>query len=194
MERSDGKMRGNCLDYAAEQLWATPISSDGEKGGPNQRFGAGSQPLTGQATQWPTPTSLSFAGSHQPGNSQSMNETLRLAEALWQTPAPADVMGGRTSRSGDRKDEVFLNGQASECSRQAREISTDGEMSSKERRSLNPLFVEWLMAWPPFWTLIASTDFGCSATAFTRYRRLMQSALFALGSPPEPAPAQASLF
>lgn len=221
----DGSIRERTDQLArAAFQWATPISSDAEKGGPNQRFGAGSQPLTGQAAQWQTPRVSTGAVTRDRGDPNAERLTLEGEARLWQTPAPADVMGGRTSRSGDRKDEVFLNGQASECSRQAREISTDGETSSRmlrtllrhyrdlmlpkspdfarllkwarrlRRRALNANFVEWLMLWPPGWTLIASTGCGCSATAFTRYRRLMRSALSALGSPPEPAPAQASLF
>ena len=240
LQRSDGKMRGDCLDYAAEQLWATPISSDGEKGGPNQRFGAGTQPLTGHVNQWaspdasvandgespetwnarakalkekhgngngagkplaiqaqemwPTPTSLSYAESRQPGNSASMNKTLELAEALWQTPAPSDVAGGRKTRSGDRASEALLNGQALACSRLAHPNGPHGEKSLNERRSLSPLFVEWLMAWPPFWTLIAWTGYGCSETAFIRYKRLMRYELLALGLPKGAPPEQTSFL
>jgi hypothetical protein len=36
---------------AALGMWATPRASDGEKGGPNQSFGAGGQPLPSQAYQ-----------------------------------------------------------------------------------------------------------------------------------------------
>ena len=38
--------------------WGTPRSSDAEKGGPNQRFGAGGMPLPAQAAQWPTPSAM----------------------------------------------------------------------------------------------------------------------------------------
>lgn len=36
--------------------WGTPRASDGEKGGPNQSFGAGGMPLPAQAAQWTTPS------------------------------------------------------------------------------------------------------------------------------------------
>ncbi len=55
---------------------ATPRASDGEKGGPNMSFGAGGTPLPAQMHAMgyaPTPTSLSFKDSHQPGNSRSLN-------------------------------------------------------------------------------------------------------------------------
>jgi hypothetical protein len=49
---------GLAVQAARDQaLWSTPRASDGEKGGPNQAFGAGGQPLPAQAAQalWPTP-------------------------------------------------------------------------------------------------------------------------------------------
>lgn len=48
LTRKDGKSRLDMLDWAAEQ-WSTPRASDGEKGGPNQSFGAGGIPLPTQA-------------------------------------------------------------------------------------------------------------------------------------------------
>lgn len=142
-------------------LWSTPRASDGEKGGPNQSFGAGGQPLPAQATQWPTPTSLSYGESHQPGNSRSVNLTLERAEDLYSRLALTTVKTGKPS--------------------------------SKERRSLNPLFVEWLMGWPPGWTLLVSSDFACSATALSRFKRRMRCALSPLVLHDAP-PAQVSLF
>ena len=169
LERKDGQMRGDRLDYAMEQFWytpnvpnggrtlgtdtsptgitkdgikrqvglenqanwwSTPRASDGEKGGPNQAFGAGGQPLPSQ--------SVSF---HQ----DQTNET-------------------------------------------------HGGKSSPQRRSLNPLFVEWLMGWPPGWTLVAWTDFACSATELSHFKQRMRSALLSLGLPREAPPAQLALF
>ena len=64
---------------------------------------------------------------------------------------------------------------------------------------LNPIFVEWLMGWPPGHALCL-----CSATEFHRFKRRMQSALLALPSasgpwiwqPPAaaPKPVQMDLF
>ncbi len=214
----------NLDDWAAK--WSTPRSSDGEKGGPNQSFGAGGVPLAAQTVNW-------------------------------STPSVADVTGGRTSRSGDRKDELLLNSQAKAVSEQwmtPRVATGDytrdgraagqerltlegqaksvwppptslsfgeshqpgnsrsynitmerasslrdqltypvGQASSPDRRSLNPLFVESLMGWPPGWTLVAWTDFGCSATALSRFKARMRFALSQLVSLPAP-PAQLSLF
>jgi hypothetical protein len=76
-----------------------------------------------------------------------------------------------------------------------RPISTVGEESSHIRRTLNPLFVEWLMGWPPSWTLLALMPpalnaFACSETAFFHFKQRMRSALFALGLPRAAPPAQ----
>lgn len=47
--------RTSALDFIGSP-WATPRASDGEKGGPNMKFGAGGRPLPAQAaTTWPTP-------------------------------------------------------------------------------------------------------------------------------------------
>lgn len=114
------------LKGQAQELsqWAT----DGEKGGPNQAFGAGGTPLPAMASQWPTPTSLSFGDSHQPGNSRSHNLTMELASSL---PVPA----------------IDPHGEASQ---------PNGQTSS--RPQLNPAFVEWLMGWPPGWTSFACSE------------------------------------
>ena len=136
LERKDGQMRGDRLDYATEQLWSTPRATDVEKGG-----------------QW------------QNANKQQTKQTLTLtgqAQAIYSPLARVTVKTGKPH--------------------------------SKERRSLNPLFVEWLMGWPPGWTLLVWTDFACSATALSRYRRRMRSALSQLALPAEAPPAQLALF
>ncbi|MQW32791.1 hypothetical protein [Sinorhizobium meliloti] len=69
-----------------------------------------------------------------------------------------------------------------------------GKPHSKERRSLNPLFVEWLMGWPAGWTLLAWTDFACSETVLSAWKQRMRSALLSLGLPQEAPPAQLALF
>ena len=140
-------------------------ASDGEKGGPNQAFGVGGIPLPAQSVQW-------------------------------STPSVADVQGGRMTRSKERSDELLLNGQADQLtsSLQDRIIYPVGQVSSSPRRSLNPLFVEWLMGWPHGWTLSVSTDFACSATELSRFKQRMRSALLQLGLPAEAPPAQLALF
>lgn len=160
MARSGARSDEPLLKGQAANLmdrWPTPtLNGDYNRKGASPSSGDG---LATAVNQWPTPTSLSYADSHQPGNSYSYNETVRLASFL---PDPATYpVGG---------------------------------ISSKERRSLNPLFVEWLMGWPPGWTLLAWTDFARSETALSAYRQRMRSALLQLGLPQAAPPAQIDLF
>lgn len=167
--------------------WPTPAArdwrSDSSQMSDEELYGTKGRPLARTAEQWPTPTSLNFDQSHQPGYSYSYsysyNKTMEMADTL-------------ASSLPDRP------------------RSTVGEASSKIRRTLNPLFVEWLMGWPPGWTLLAltaperaangaiivpaSNGCGCSATALSAWKRRMRSALLSLGLPPEAAPAQLGLF
>lgn len=149
---------------AETAMWSTPRASDAEKGSPNQSFGAGGQPLPSQAVQWMTPR------SHEVG--------------LYQY-----------SRGDKTKPVETLTGQAIAIySPLARVTVKTGKPHSKERRSLNPLFVEWLMGWPPGWTLLAWTDFACSETELSLFKQRMRSALLSLGLPREAPPAQLALF
>ena len=91
--RRDGKMRGDRLDYAAEQIWSTPRASDGEKGGPNQSFSAGGVPLTAMASQWPTPGAAKAnndAGLMKSGDGREKPNKLGWAVGSWPTPVAAD--------------------------------------------------------------------------------------------------------
>lgn len=164
-------MSGTSLTQQVATIWSTPRASDREKGGPNQAFGAGGVPLPAQVSQW-------------------------------STPSVADTTGSRKTRSGARSDEPLLNGQAEIASLRSilpdHPISTVGEESSHIRRTLNPLFVEWLMGWPPGWTSLAltppaSNGCACSATALCRFKLHMRSALSQLGLPGD-APVQHDLF
>lgn len=170
----EGEKRQVGLENQA-RMWSTPRSSDGEKGGPNQAFGAGGTPLPAQAQQWATPQ----ARDHFPPHT---------AEYV----AAKKAQGHGMANLNDQADQW----QASSLPDPA--ISKDGEKSSKERRSLNPLFVEFLMGWPPRWTLLAlgpeQTGFAFSETAWCRYRQQMRSALSQLALPPPAPPAQTSLF
>jgi hypothetical protein len=69
-------------EMAAMAGWNTPRATDGTKGGPGQTGGA----LPAMAG-WPSPTALSFAESHMPGNNRSMNKTLGVLP----TSSPAET-------------------------------------------------------------------------------------------------------
>lgn len=95
--------------------WSTPRASDGEKGGPNQSFGAGGVPLTAQATNWATPTAQPSNGDaesflrrkgRKPGGAIT---DLGAQTKGWSTPSVADTTGDRKTRSGDRSGEMLNN-------------------------------------------------------------------------------------
>lgn len=131
--------------------------------------------------------------------SEQNQQSLSTIAVLWMTPRLE--RGSYTRDNGDpTKERLTLEGQATLASfLPDPPISTVGEEHSHIRRTLNPLFVEWLMGWPPGWTSLALTPpasnaCACSATASSRYRQRMRSALSALGLPPEAPPAQLTLF
>lgn len=64
----------NLQDQVA--LWSTPRSSDGEKGGPNQAFGAGGVPLPAQAIQWSTPSVADTTGGRMSRSGDRSGEML----------------------------------------------------------------------------------------------------------------------
>lgn len=180
--------------------WSTPRATDGEKGGPHQNFGAGGTPLPAQAQQWPTPRAKED-GEYQysRGDKTKPVPTLSGAAQNWSTPSVADTTGSRKTRSGDRSDEQLLNGQTETVSSLLdRPISTVGEESSHIRRSLNPLFVEWLMGWLRGWTSLAlmppaSNGCACSVTELSLWKQRMRSELLRIGLPGD-QPVQQRLF
>ncbi len=136
--------------------------------------------LENQARGWPN---QSFGAGGMPLPAQAQQ---------WPTPRSHEVGQYQYSRGDKTKPVATLTGRA--YSLPVPVIYPVGGIPSKERRSLNPLFVEWLMGWPPGWTLLAWTDLGCSATALCLWRRRMRCALSRLGLPHEAPPAQLGLF
>jgi len=177
-------------------IWSTPRASDGEKGSPNQAPGqGGGVPLSAQAHKWRTPQAMDAErgsnGTWEP-QAKAGEHSLRHQIEKWKTPRT--VFGSYTRDNGDpEKRRPSIDGQALAFSRLAPQSETLGETSSSERRSLNPLFVEWLMGWPPMWVRVW-TNSGCSATALSRWKRHMRSALSQHASPPPAPPAQLGLF
>lgn len=154
---------------------------------------------------WPTPDSGVFNDSEDPAsflarqaelkakgiNGNGAGLPLAMASKLWVTPRVHEVGQYQNSKGDPDKPTPTLTGQA--LSLPAPTSSTDGEMSSEDPPSLSPHFVEWLMAWPPCWTMLALTDFGCSETGLSLWWQDMRSALLQLPLHQAPAP-QLSLF
>jgi hypothetical protein len=178
-------------------LWTTPSAGDGQRGGTITEAMSGTS-LTQQVnTLWKTPRAIEGekGGNWQKSGNSPAVLTLTGQADQWSTPSVADTTGGRMTRSGARSNEPLLKGQSDALSsRLAPTLYEVGQVSSHPRRSLNPLFVEWLMGWPPGWTLGVWTDFACSATALCLFKQRMRSALSQLALPAEAPPAQLALF
>lgn len=180
--RADGKLRNDMLDWAAERFWRTP-TDDSRRGGPADPASRKQQGhtvnLQDQATYWSTPRVAVGEYTRDRGQKGSDRPTLEGEAKLWSTPR---ACSGERSSGGNRTEMV------SQYLPPDPATPMDGDTSSKPGRSLNPLFVEWLMGWPIGWTGCA-----CAETEFTRWRSATASALASLELSPGSQP-QASLF
>lgn len=79
--------------------WPSPQARDGKGVDRTEIDRGNTRPLNEVVAHWPTPTSLSFADSHQPGNSYSYNKTMLLAADIWSTPRASDGEKGGPNQS-----------------------------------------------------------------------------------------------
>jgi hypothetical protein len=89
--------------------WSTPRASDGAKGGPNMKFGAGGIPLPSQVVQmmesaWPTPSARDWKDGHASETTLARNSRPLNEEAVaWPTPTTRMTTGAsetETRRGG----------------------------------------------------------------------------------------------
>lgn len=130
-KKAQGHGMANLNDYMAlTARWSTPRASDGEKGGPNQSFGAGGQPLPSQMYQvsrWRGPT----AGERRGGAYSDPEKAL------------ARINSGHTV---NLEDQMVVGGQTLSGS-----PATTGSSGAP-----NPAFPFWLMGFPDVWVSGAS--------------------------------------
>jgi hypothetical protein len=183
--------------------WQTPLLADaGEK----VTQASHHQGLLKQVAQWRTPTSSEDKRGDAPDwqpDPKAGEHSLTRQATQWMTPRVSETGQYQYDRGNKERPVLTLQGQAQAMPLASflpdRPISTVGEECSHIRRTLNPLFVEWLMGWLRDWTSLAltppaSNGSACSAMALSHFKQLMRSELSAIGLPREAPPAQLTLF
>lgn len=208
-ELQDRGVKGPPLNEVAV-LWRTPtFGSENQARGLGQaeemarrRVDAGhALNLQDQVALWQTPATDSFRS--RGGDRKGEQGLDQQARGFWPTPTHGDskASGSRNTENSNAHFGVSLTDMAlgtqgtGLSSLPAPEMPRLGEPSSSTdqtlpRRSLNPIFVGWLMGWPP----IALTGFGFSETASCHWLLAMRSALLCIALPQEAPPVQLALF
>jgi hypothetical protein len=181
------------MDESGCSLWPTATSGDGESSGSRNLPGSSAHhgtSLTDAAVRghlWPTPCADDTAMRSNP--CAQGGTLLSTLAGNWPTPRARDHKGSGplTERPDGRSRMDQLEFAAEHWTPSLRPVQPiqDGPISSPERRTLNPLFVEWLMGWPIGWTACAP-----AATASSHWWRLMRGALSQLCSPKEKTQGQ----
>jgi hypothetical protein len=146
---------------------STPRASDGEKGSPNQSFGAGGVPLTNQASNWSSPTVRIHKGGGTALTRADGRSRLDMLD--WQAES-WERSQVETSLISSYPDQAIGGGEAS-----LTDIPNSNQPSPK--RKLNPIFVEALMRWPT-----GLSGFDTAATALTPWLEQWRSFISMLAS------------
>jgi hypothetical protein len=126
---------------------------------PNSRHHAGVT-LNDAIRLWDTPSVAVTEGSRLTRGGDRSDEMLLTGQAIalseWRTPLVHDSERGPKLNPAPKAGEHSLSTQVRRRwvspSSALAPPTPDGPTSSPERRTLNPLFVEWLMGWPIGWT------------------------------------------
>lgn len=158
------KFSANLDDIAALTGWPTPQVHQGPNNGENRgkNHGGKRARLTPQNIEdlagWPTPTSMSFADSHQPGNNRSMNQTLALVDAAemagWSTPSTRDHKDSAGMSETGLNPDGSLRSRLDQLPRQVHGLISESshvETTSSAGSVLNAAMSRWLMGFPPAW-------------------------------------------
>jgi hypothetical protein len=145
---------------ATAKLWSSPIAGDSKARGqsPEAKAKGFQDTLGDQAKLWQTPIAPAGGGSGRGGN--RIGEPMLDGQAR-QRPTP---MQEDSESAGSAKLNMRTLAKESRSFLPAPATSNRGGESSQpgrtSRRRLNPAFVEWLMGWPPNWTVAGPTGFG----------------------------------
>jgi hypothetical protein len=128
-----------------------------------------------KATNWTTPQAhdVTMRGAGQVPSAKAGNACLARDADNFRSPlpAPATEPGGRTSF----RDDLTLRQHCLSITSHLPQAVQNRLLRSSDKARLNPIFVEWLMGWPPGHALSS-----CSATEFTLWSQRMRGALSAM--------------
>ena len=148
---------------------STPRASDGEKGGPNQSFGAGGQPLPAQmhhaeGSPWATPRAeaarargnpMHLGGRRGAGNIEDQVMAAAMHSASpWVTPSARDYKdsAGMTSEREDGRSRIDqLPRQMAASKGSGPDTTGSSATTARPAGSPNPAFPCWLMGFPTVW-------------------------------------------
>jgi hypothetical protein len=173
----DGGARGVSSLTVAVELWPTPKAAAANYGQPREDDRGDLQAAT---VLWGTPTTRDWRSGEASDetfekNSRPLNEQV-LRSDLWRTPTMRDHHPAGLANRTKHIPTYQLAHQVQDVSLPAPPTGTDGPPSSETRRTLNPLFVEWLQGFPAGWTACDAL-----ATPWCRWWQQMRSALSRLG-------------
>jgi DNA (cytosine-5)-methyltransferase 1 len=92
----NGNGHGRSLEIEAQRLLPTPLASDGEKGGPNQRGGSGDLRLS-SAVLLPTPTRRDHKGANQRRDETCLHGALTAPRSTTGSESSDDQLPGQLS-------------------------------------------------------------------------------------------------
>lgn len=160
--KTEHRWEGSCWPQNPDGLLPTPTASGSATGNKNSKDSPYRPTLKGLARSgeihlWPTPTKEDYRRRGPNSKQQGLPETVH-SEMLWPTVRVLGMIGGSAHKNMFKK--LVLNNQVSE--REALEMGgldklLAGSEEKKTTRQLNPTWVEWLMGFPPLWSL-AYTD------------------------------------
>lgn len=178
-------------DFAA--IWQTPATDSFRSRGGDRKDEMGLDQQARAFTiegHWTTPcaddTGMRSKRCSQGGTLLSTQAGIHAL--TWPTPQASDDQRKATKASHQKMLCNLAPHWSPECPSPPAQVIRAGPQSSSERRSLNPLFVEWLMGWPIGWT-----DCERAATGLSPWLQRSRGILSTLLSPPI-EPEQASLF